>query len=162
MTSHPTAEQFPSAPMIILLVDLAGYAREFRSHPDSEMAAFAHEYYRMAGDVIEEQGGKIIKFNGDGVLSIFPSDAASEAVAAAITMQRAITKLARDRGLEVRLGANIHYGEAIAAEFGTGSNRRYDILGRAVNQTFLLGRGPGIRLSERVYRKRGASSRSDR
>ena len=160
MSSHPPAERFPSAPMIILVVDLAGYAREFWSHPDSEMAAFADEYYRMAGEVVEQQGGKIIKFNGDGVLIIFPPDAASEAVAAAITMQRAITELAQDLQFEVRLGANIHFGEAIAAEFGTGSNRRYDILGRTVNQTFLLGRGPGIRLSERVYRKLPSDERS--
>jgi len=146
--------------MIILVVDLSGYAREFRSHSDSEMAAFAQEYYRTAGEVVEEQGGKIIKFMGDAVLSTFSPDAASEAVAAAITLQRAITKLAIDLEFEVRLGANIHFGEAVAAEFGTGSNRRYDILGRAVNQTFLLGRGTGIRLSERVYRKLPSDERS--
>ena len=160
MSSHPPAEQFPSAPMIVLLIDLSGYAREFRSHPDSEMAAFTHEYYRMAGEVIEEQGGKIIKFTGDAVLSIFPPEAASEAVAAAIAVQRSVTTLAQDLGFEVRPGANIHFGEAVATEFGTGSNRRYDIIGRTVNQTFLLGRGGGIRLSERVYRKLPSGERT--
>lgn len=156
----PTAAQFPSAPTIILFADLAGYARGFLSHPDSEMAAFTHRYYRMAGEVIEEQGGRIIKFLGDGVLSIFPPAAASETVSAAITMQRAIADLALEIGLEVRLGANIHFGEAVATEFGTGSSRRYDVIGRTVNQTFLLGRGGGIRLSERMYRKLPSSERS--
>jgi class 3 adenylate cyclase len=106
--------------MIILVVDLSGYAQEFRSHSDSEMAAFAQEYYRTAGEVVEEQGGTIIKFMGDAVLSTFPPDAASEAVAAAITLQRVITKLATDLDFEVRLGANIYFSEAVAAELARG------------------------------------------
>ena len=75
-------------------------------------------------------------------------------------MQRAIADLTLDIGLDFRLGANVHFGEVIAREFGTGSNRRFDVIGRAVNQTFLLGRGTGIRLSERVYRKLPSSERS--
>ena len=94
------------------------------------------------------------------MLSIFPPDAASEAVAAANVMQRAIADLTLDIGLDFRLGANVHFGKVIAKEFGTGSSRRYDVIGRAVNQTFLLGRGTGIRLSERVYRKLPSSERS--
>lgn len=160
MASPPTASQFTSAPTIILLANLNGYTRAFRSHSDAEMAAFIDRFYRMAGEVIKEQGGKVIKFNGDSVLSIFPPDAASEAVAAATMMQRSIADLTLDIGLEFRLGANIHFGEVIAQEFGTGPNRRFDIMGRAVNQTFLLGRGTGIRLSERVYRKLPSSERS--
>ena len=75
-------------------------------------------------------------------------------------MQRSVTTLAQDLGFEVRPEANIHFGEAVATEFGTGSNRRYDIIGRTVNQTFLLGRGGGIRLSERVYRKLPSGERT--
>ena len=160
MASPPTAPQFPSAPTIILLTNLNGYTRAFRSRSDAEMAAFIDRFYRMAGEVIEEHGGKVIKFMGDGVLSIFPPDTASETVAAATTMQRAAANLAQEIGLDFRLKANIHFGEVIANEFGAGSSRRLDIIGRAVNQTFLLGRGNGIRLSERVYRKLPSSERS--
>jgi len=160
MTSRPTTPRFTSSPMIILVVDLSGFAGKFRSHSDSEMAAFIDRYYRLAGEVIEEHGGKIIKCMGDGVLSIFPADAASETVAAATTMQRAVAELSLDAGLDCKLGANIHFGEAIAAEFGTGPSRRFDVIGRTVNQTFLLGRGTGIRLSERMYRKLPSDERA--
>lgn len=160
MASHPSAAQFPSAPMILLVVDLTGYARGFLSRSDSEMAGFLDRFYRMAEDVIQEQGGKVIKFIGDAVLSVFPPDAASEAVVAAATMRQAAATLADDIGLDLRLGANIHYGEAVATEFGTGSSRHYDVIGRTVNQTFLLGRGGGIRLSERMYRKLPSGERS--
>ena len=60
MASHPSAAQFPSTPMIILVVDLTGYARGFLSRSDSEMAGFLDRFYRMAEDVIQEQGGKIL------------------------------------------------------------------------------------------------------
>lgn len=123
------------------------------------MAAFTDRFYGMASEVIEEQGGRVIKFMGDGVLSIFPPAAASETVAAAITMQRTVANLARDIGLEVRLGANIHFGDVIATEFGTGSSRRYDIIGRTVNQTFLLGRGGCLRESLAVARKSASVSK---
>ncbi len=160
MASHPTAAQFPSAPMIILVADLTGYTRGFLSHSDSEMAGFLDRFYRMAEGVIEEQGGKIIKFIGDAVLSVFSPDAATEAVVAALTMRQAAETLADDIGLDFRFGANIHFGEAVATELGAGSSRRHDVIGRTVNQTFLLGGGGGIRLSERVYRKLPSGQRS--
>lgn len=160
MASHPAAARFRAAPMIIVVADLTGYARGFLSHSDSEMAGFLDRFYRMADGIIEGQGGRVIKFIGDAVLSVFPPDAASKAVAAAVTMQQAAASLADDIGLDFRLGANIHLGDAIATEFGTGSSRRYDVIGRVVNQAFLLGRGGGIRLSERVYRKLPSGERS--
>ena len=160
MDSQPTVAQFPSAPMIILVVDLTGYTRGFHTHSDSEMAGFLDRFYRMVEHVIQEQGGKVIKFMGDAALTAFPPDAASEAVRAAVAMRHASDALADDVGLDFRLGANIHFGETVASEFGSGESRRYDIIGRAVNQTFLIGRGGGIRLSERVYRKLASEERS--
>ncbi len=78
----------------------------------------------------------------------------------AVAMRQAAAHLAEDVGLDFSLGANIHFGEVIATELGTGPGRRYDVVGRTVNQTFLLGRGGGIRLSERVYRTLPSGERS--
>lgn len=50
-------------------------------------------------------------------------------------------------------------GDSMLAEFGHGSSRRRDVIGRTVNQTFMLGRGPGIRISERVFRTLPAAQR---
>ena len=54
----------------------------------------------------------------------------------------------------------MHLGPVVAGEIGGGTSRWYDIIGRTVNQTFLLGRGRGIRISERVYRRLPSSERS--
>ena len=152
--------RFTSAPTIVLVADLTGYTRGFRSHSDIEMASFLDRFYRMSEDVIKERGGRVIKFMGDAVLSTFPPEAASDAVATAVEMQHHAARLADDVGLDFRLGANIHLGEAITAELGSGASRRVDVVGRTVNQTFLLGRGIGIRMSERVYRKLPSSERT--
>lgn len=160
MASHPTPAEFSSAPLVILVADLTGYARGFSCHSDAEMASFLERYYRMAGELIQEHGGRVIKFIGDAVLSTFPPDATAGAVAAAVAMEHAAARLADDVGLDFRLGANIHFGDAVATELGTGASRRLDVIGRTVNQTFLLGRGRGIRMSERAYRKLPSSDRS--
>jgi class 3 adenylate cyclase len=57
-------------------------------------------------------------------------------------------------------GLSVHMGPAVEAELGTGSSRRSDVIGRTVNQTFLMGRGSGIRISEPVYRKLPSGERA--
>ncbi len=69
-------------------------------------------------------------------------------------------QIGQDSRLPVRFGVNVPMGSAVNAEFGEGPSRRRDVVGRAVNQVFLLGRGRGIRLSEPVYRKLPSGERS--
>lgn len=160
MPSGTTSGGFSTSPLTILVADLTGFARGFHSRSDSEMASFLDRFYRMGALEIEGRGGRVVKFMGDAVLATFPPDAVSAAAAAVVAMQRAASELAREAGLECALGANIHWGEVIGAELGEGDSRRFDLVGRAVNQTFLLGRGRGIRMSERAYRKLPSPERS--
>ncbi len=160
LASHSPPGGFSSTRLVILVADLSGYHRGFRSHTDAEMAQFLNRFYGLAEDAVSEFGGRVIKFLGDAVLAVFPEDQASAAVAATITLETSADALAADSGLDLKLGANLHSGEVVAAELGTGSSRRPDIIGRAVNQTFLLGRGRGIRISERVYRRLPSADRS--
>ena len=160
MTSATTRPLLSPTPLVILVADLTGYARGFHSRTDAEMASFLDRFYRMSAHEIEERGGRVIKFIGDAVLATFPPDDASAAVAATVTMQRAAERIAADAGLDCSLGANIHLGDLIGTELGAGASRRFDVVGRAVNQAFLLGRGRGIRMSERAYRTMPSGERS--
>ena len=160
MDPHADPQSFSSFPFVFLVADLSGYARAFRERTDEEMAAFLDGYYRLTESVISEGGGKVIKFMGDSVLARFPAEKAPEAVAAAVGLSDQVERFAADKGLPMSVGANLHLGTAVEAEFGQGSRRRLDIVGTAVNQTFLLGRGPGIRISEPVYRKLPSGERT--
>jgi class 3 adenylate cyclase len=153
MASRPPAEDSSSARLVILVADLTGYTRLSRSNSDEVMAQFLDRFYCIAEDAITAGQGRIVKFMGDAVLAIFPVESAVSAVAAAVTLQVQAEGLASASGFDMKLGANLHVGSAVVAELGKGSSRRTDVVGRAVNQTFLLGNGGGIRLSEPMYRQ---------
>ena len=158
--ASPTDPSLTTTPLVIVVADLSGYHRGFRSHSDEEMAAFLHRFYSMADHVVHSSGGRVIKFLGDAFLATYPESEVTSAISATVSLEVGIARLAEDVGIDLRLGANIHAGNVVATELGTGESRRYDVIGRAVNQTFLLGRGRGIRISERVYRKVPSGDRS--
>jgi len=145
---------------IIVVLDLAGYARSFQAHSDEEMAAFIQDYYVACEQTIVRRGGELIKFIGDACLAVFSTDLATNAVEAAVELQAAVAEISKHHQIPSALGANLHLSSAIEGEFGVGTGKRRDIIGRGVNQTFLLGRGAGIRISEPVYRALPSSARS--
>jgi class 3 adenylate cyclase len=158
MASSPPPEAFASTPLVILVADLAGYAAAFRTRSDADMAAFLDRYYTLAEGHVVGQGGRVVKFMGDAVLAVFPPAAAAAAVGAAVLLGDEVARLAGDTGVTVELGGNVHLGPVVEAELG-GTGRR-DVVGRAVNQAFVLGRGPGIRISETVYRRLPSGDRT--
>ncbi|HEX9885796.1 MAG TPA: adenylate/guanylate cyclase domain-containing protein, partial [Longimicrobiales bacterium] len=153
MSSLPAVEGFSSTTLVVLVSDVAGYARVFRTRSGAEVAAFLDRLYRASERTIAERGGRIIKFMGDAVLAVFPPRDVRNAVAAAVTLEALVPRLAEELELALEIGASIHMGSVVEAELGEGAGRRTDVIGRTVNQTFLMGRGPGIRISEPVYRK---------
>jgi class 3 adenylate cyclase len=145
---------------LIILLDLSGHAKAFQTHTDEEMARLLQDYYFDCDTILTAKGGKVIKFIGDGCLATFPLNQAKSAVEAVVELRSKVKAIAERHKINVDLGANLHAGELIEGEFGAGENRRLDIVGRAVNQTFLLGRGAGIRISEPVYRALPSAARS--
>jgi adenylate cyclase len=145
---------------LIALVDLAGFAKAFQAHSDLEMAAFLQEYYAACEGRLVEAGGTVIKYMGDSCMAVFPPDAAQRCAEAVIDLGAAVEVLGEKFGVVISLGANLHIAEVVEGDFGVGANRKPDIVGRGVNQTFMLGGGPGIRASEPVYRSLASDQRT--
>ena len=160
MASRSSTEEFSSARLVILVADFTAYTRLSRTHPDEVVAGFLDRFYAIAEDAVAGGGGRVVKFMGDAVLAVFPAEAAVAAVRAAITLQVQGERLASSYGFDMALGANLHLGPAVVAELGKGASRRLDVIGRAVNQTFLLGSAGGIRLSEPMYRQLPSDERT--
>ena len=139
MCPETPPERFRSQKLVIVVVDLGGYARAFRRRSDSEMAEFLDRYYQLAGQIVSDEGGTIIKFMGDAVLATFELDQAPTAVRAVMRLEAAMSTMAAETDYSIDVGSNIHIGSAVTAELGSGPNRRWDVVGRGVNQTFLLG-----------------------
>ena len=151
---------FRPSKRIIVLLDLAGYTKAFQTTSDEKMAVSLHDYYVACEEIITARGGDVIKFMGDACLAVFPVDHPMDAVESVREVQARLAAVAKGHQIPLELGANLHMASVIEGEFGTGSSKRKDILGRGVNQTFLLGRGPGIRISEPVYRALPSHARS--
>lgn len=152
---HGAPSDFTTVERIILVADLAGFAKAFQLHDDLAMAQFAQAYYAACARVLKPAGGTIVKFMGDACLATFAPKDAARAVAAVAALQHEVDAIAKAPGMPVTFGANLHLAEIVEGTF----QGRHDILGRGVNQTFILGRGPGVRLSEPAYRALPSSAR---
>ena len=142
-----------STKLVMLLADVAGFARSFRTHDDMTMARFIDRFYLMCVRSIESHNGRIVKFFGDACHAIFDEDRGPDAVECILDLQTHIRQLGEQFGLDVDLGASLHCGTVIEGNYGASEDGQYDIIGREMNHTALMGRGPGLRISEPVYRQ---------
>ena len=137
--------------LVLFTADLAGFARACASHDALAIAHFLDPWYRASARTIRGRGGRVVKLIGDAVLAVFPEDHAVAAVDAAAELVTALREH-RSEAWRVELGANIHLAIVAEGELGPEDDPRYDVLGTGVNHLFLMGGGPGIRISEPVYR----------
>src|SRR5438132_5385892 len=160
MATTQSHHNFVPVKRLIMVIDLAGFTRAAQSAGDVRIVAFLQDYYAACEEVLNKKDGTVIKFMGDACLGMFPPERAKSAVEALLALQQRIKDIAGQNQFEIVLGANVHLASAIEVDFDTGTGKRKDIIGRGVNQTFLLGRGAGIRISEPVYRALPSSARS--
>lgn len=139
--------------LCLLKADLAGFARACTSLDALAIAGFLDRWYRQCAPLVTARGGRVVKFMGDAVLAVFPEAAVLAAVDAATAMRAALAELRAETQWRVELGTNVHVAIVAEGELGPDDDRRYDVLGSGVNHLFLMGGGPGIRISEPVYRQ---------
>lgn len=142
---------FTERQLVVVVIDLARFVQSVRGMGAVEIANLVDRYYRELNDPITTAGGRIVKFLGDAVLAVFPPERAADAVAAVQSLETVVRRLSDDHRVDLQLGANLHLSTVAEGEFG--ADGRYDVMGTGVNHTFRMGAGPGIRISEPVYRK---------
>jgi adenylate cyclase len=139
------------AKLVLLTADLAGYAKACIRLEAIAIGHFLDGWYRQCGEEITPRGGRIVKFIGDAVLATFPEERVLDAVDAAAELRERLKTVRA--GWKIDLGANVHLAVVAEGNYGPPDDRRYDVLGSGVNHLFLMGGGPGIRISEPVYRQ---------
>ncbi len=109
----------------VLFTDIKGSTAYFEKYGDAAGLLMVHHVNGLLSQIVERHGGKVIKTIGDAVMASFLDP--SEAVAAAIEMQEAITADAagkpKERRIKVRIGIN----------FGLGFVKSNDVFGDVVN-----------------------------
>lgn len=100
--------------------------------------ALANQYFEIIAQAVDANGGEILKFIGDGVLAIFPSEEQSASSGRACrnalsAARQALQSL--DRHADLRFGIGLHYGEVLYGNIGSTTRLDFTVLGQAVNAT---------------------------
>lgn len=138
--------------LVLVLVDLAHFTQAIAGRSLQELTELVDAFYRLAGTVIPQHRGRIVKFIGDGCFAVFDVDDTLAALDAVDELRAQVQEMQLD------LGANLHL--STVAEGQLGLDGAYEVLGMGVIHTFRMGGGPGTRISDRVYRKLPSDRRS--
>ncbi len=127
----------------VLMADIQGYTTFAEEHPPETVVAVLNTYFERMTRVVQEHGGTVDKFMGDGMMAVFgaplplDADGAPAAVAAARDMERALEGLQeewRASGLpELEIGIGVHSGPGIVGNMGSALKMEYTVIGDAVN-----------------------------
>jgi len=128
----------------ILMSDIRGFTNISSHSAPEEVVTMVNNFLSVMTEVIIAYGGTIDEFIGDAILALFGapnamSDHAEKAVACAIAMQQAMTRvneLNRAAGLsEIETGIGINTGEVIVGNIGSEKRAKYGVVGHHVNFT---------------------------
>jgi len=123
----------------ILMSDIRDWTGLNNRVSADEALGLANRYFEVVGEAVEENGGVILKFMGDGVLAIFPTDdgteGSGEVCERALTAAKRALHLARslDPPLALNFGIGMHFGEVLYGNVGSRNRLDFTVMGHAVN-----------------------------
>ena len=128
--------------LTVLMSDLRGFTAMSERMDAADLIAMLNHYLGEMTDVIEQYGGTIIEFIGDGILAIFGAPAPSEthaadAVATAVAMEARMEQVnawnaERDYPV-LEMGIGLNTGEVIVGNIGSEKRTKYGVVGSHVN-----------------------------
>jgi adenylate cyclase len=126
----------------VMFVDLRGFTAFSEKRLPYDVVFILNRYFRAVGQAIEDAGGRVDKFIGDGVMALFGLDvdgarAARQSLDAARRIGLAIEDFNESLSGEVdkplRIGIGIHAGPAIVGDLGHGRATSLTAIGDTVN-----------------------------
>jgi adenylate cyclase len=126
----------------ILFADLRGFTTLSEDRLPYDVVFVLNRYFTAMGTAVEQAGGRIDKFIGDGVMALFGIEQGVEqgsrnALEAARRMAQSLDELnrslAHDLPEPLRIGIGLHSGSVIVGEMGYGRATSLTAIGDAVN-----------------------------
>jgi len=124
--------------LVMALAHVTRYARACDGRPNLEVFDTLSDYYDTAERFAALAGGRVVKCIGDGVLFAYPEEAARSAISALEEFRSAASELWHNFHSSCGVEVNVHVGSVAAGEFRHGPERHFDILGKAVNELFMM------------------------
>ena len=166
---RPSYLQGSEREIAILFADLRAFTKLSEQKLPYDVVFLLNRYFTEMGHAVEEAGGRIDKFIGDGVMALFGLDRSievgcREALAAARGMAARLEQLnqalSHDLPEPLRIGIGIHTGPAIVGEMGYGRAISVTAVGDSVNTASRIEGltktyGAELVISEAVARRAG-------
>lgn len=126
----------------VLFADLRGFTSMAERRLPYDVVFIMNRYFEALGQAVEQSGGQIDKFTGDGVMALFGvADGPAVGCRQALAATRAIADklhglnetLRNDLREPLRIGMGVHAGPAIIGEMGFGAATAVTAVGDTVN-----------------------------
>jgi len=125
---------------VIWFSDLRGFTEMSARLPPAEIIETINQVFECQVPAIEQRGGEVLKFIGDGMLAIFPVDETSTpalrtaaALEAADQAFAALAALNTTRTAALQFGLALHLGEIAYGNIGSSNRLDFTVIGSAVN-----------------------------
>lgn len=123
--------------------DLRGFTGLSEHLPRIQVVALLNRWFDVLGAALEQRGGEILKFMGDGLLAAFTGndacaralEAAEEAIAGCGALNE---QLAAEGQSPLIFGLGLHVGDVEFGNIGTHDQLDFTVIGPAVNQASRL------------------------
>jgi len=135
---------------VIWVSDLRGFTTLSDRLSGPDMIVLLNAYFETLAGAVLAHGGEVLKFMGDGLLAVFPLDAANSGKAAANAALCAATQAMRaldalnaggiaeladiDGWRPLRTGIALHEGEVFFGNIGAPARLDFTVIGSAVNE----------------------------
>ena len=122
----------------ILFCDLRGFTTMSERLGEAELFAALDRYFEAVVEAVRGAGGDVLKFLGDGILAIFPVEAADSRTAACRAALDAVDHARQDlaEGADstpLAFIATLHVGQVVYGNIGSPDRLDFTVLGPAVN-----------------------------
>ncbi|WP_245444088.1 adenylate/guanylate cyclase domain-containing protein [Microvirga sp. KLBC 81] len=126
----------------VLFCDLRGFTSLTERRLPFDTVFLLNRYFEVVGHAVDETGGHLDKFIGDGALALFglstdPEEASRQAVEAALRVRQGVADLNAAYGSELdeplQIAMSLHAGPAIVGEMGYGNATNLTAVGDTLN-----------------------------
>ena len=126
----------------IMFTDLRAFTKISEKKLPYDVVFILNQYFKLMGEIIENQGGYLDKFIGDGTMALFgieegPKEGSQKAIMAAFQMIDELKKLnerlIHDLPFPLKMGIGIHSGNVIIGKMGYKHSKNLTAVGDAVN-----------------------------
>jgi len=143
--------------LLVAFFGLTGLTRFARDHSTQEVFDTLSAYFEFVGDIIEDSGGKVVKFIGDEGLIVYPADNVNGGVLALMTLKDSGDAWLAERNMPCRNIVQVHFGPVVCGLIGTRSDKRFDVYGETVNIAAKL-KSDGFAMTPQVFGRLDAAT----